>query len=87
LKQVEDTAIAKSTLYRWVKDTILTTDFFTADYTTLQRKSQQFDHILQIIRLSIIIDEVSLQRQLTIGLKTKNKFQCFSFDNKRFCQK
>lgn len=70
--------IAQSTLYRWVKDTILPTNISTADYTTLQRKSQRFDHILQIIRLSTIIDEVSLQRRLMILAKLHEQFNQYS---------
>lgn len=70
--------IAQSTLYRWEKDTILTTNISTADYTTLQRKSQRFDHILQIIRLSTIIDEVPLQRRLMILAQLHEQFNQYS---------
>lgn len=70
--------IAQSTLYRWKKDTILTANISTADYTTLQRKSQRFDHILQIIRLSTIIDEVPLQRRLMILVQLHEQFNQYS---------
>lgn len=70
--------IAQSTLYRWEKDTILTANISTADYTTLQRKSQRFDHILQIIRLSTIIDEVPLQRRLIILVQLHEQFNQYS---------
>lgn len=70
--------IAQSTLYRWEKDTILTANISTADYTTLQRKSQRFDHILQIICLSTIIDEVPLQRRLMILVQLHEQFNQYS---------
>lgn len=53
--------IASSTLYRWVKEYGQTdTDVSIVNYTTLQQKNQQLDHILQIIRLSSVIEEITL---------------------------
>ena len=48
--------IAQSTLYRWTRDAELANGSPSPDYTTLQRKSQRLEHILQIIRLSAIIE-------------------------------
>lgn len=36
------------------------------DYITLQRQNNRFEHILQIIRLSSIIEETPLQKHLEI---------------------
>lgn len=71
--------IAKSTLYRWMKECGQTdTDFSITDYTTLQRKSQRLDHILQIIHLSGIIDEVPLQKRLAILAQLYEQFEQYS---------
>ena len=68
--------IAKSTLYRWMKECgQVDTDISIADYTTLQRKSQRLEHVLQIIRLSAIIEEVPLQKRLTILARLHEQFE------------
>ncbi len=70
--------VAQSTLYRWMKDAAPEAEFSTADYTTLQRKNQRLDHILQIIRLSAIIEEVPLQKRLEILAQLHEQFEQFS---------
>lgn len=72
-------SVAQSTLYRWIKEYGQTNaDFFIADYTTLQRKNQRLDHILQIIRLSAIIEEIPLQKRLAILAQLHEKFEQYS---------
>ncbi len=71
--------IAKSTLYRWMKECgQVDTDISIADYTTLQRKSQRLEHVLQIIRLSAIIEEVPLQKRLTILARLHEQFEQYN---------
>lgn len=71
--------VAQSTLYRWGKEYGQTDSNLSApDYTTLQRKGQRFDHILQIIRLSGIMEEVSLQKRLTILARLHEQFERYS---------
>ncbi len=70
--------VVQSTLYRWMRDAVPTTDLSIIDYTTLQRKSQQLNHILQIIRLSTIIEEVPLQRRLAILARVHEQFDQYS---------
>lgn len=71
--------IAPSTLYRWMKEYRQTdTDFSIADYTTLRRKNQRLDHILQIVRLSAIIEEVPLQKRLAILTQLHERFEQYS---------
>ena len=54
------------------------TDFSLPDYTTLQRKIQRLYHILQIIRLSGIIEEVPLQKRLAILVRLHEQFEQYS---------
>lgn len=71
--------VAQSTIYRWIKEHEQTdSDLSIADYTTLQRKSQRLEHILQIIRLSAIIEEVPLQRRLMILDRLHEQFEQYS---------
>ncbi len=71
--------IAKSTLYRWMKECGQTdTDFLDTNYTTLLRKSQRLEHILQILRLSGIIEEVPLQKRLAILARLYEQFEQYS---------
>ena len=70
---------APSTLYRWMKECgQVDDDFSIPNYTTLQRKSQRLEHILQIIHLSGIIEEVSLQKRLTILARLHEQFEQYS---------
>ena len=71
--------IAQSMLYRWMKEYGQPdTDFSIADYTTLQRKNQRLEHILQIIRLSDIVEEVPQQKRLAILAQLHEQFEHYS---------
>ena len=71
--------IVQTTIYRWMKECgQADVDFSITDYTTLQRKNQQLEHILQIIRLSGIIEEVPLQKRLVILARLHEKFEQYS---------
>lgn len=71
--------VAQSTLYRWMKECGKTdTGFSITDHTTLQRKNQRLDHILQIIRLSAIVEEVPLQKRLEILARLHEQFEQYS---------
>lgn len=54
------------------------TDFSITNYTTFQRKVQRLEHILQIISLFGIIEEVPLQKWLTILAWLYERFEQFS---------
>ncbi|WP_288859356.1 IS3 family transposase [uncultured Flavonifractor sp.] len=71
--------IVQTTIYRWMKECgQADVDFSITDYTTLQRKNQQLEHILQIIRLSGIIEEVPLQKRLVILARLHEQFEQYS---------
>lgn len=75
-------SIARSTLYRWIKDySNIGTEqesFTLADFETLKRKLTRANHLLQIIRLSNIIEQVDLQTKLTILTKIYEQNEEFS---------
>jgi len=48
------------------------------DYITLQRQDNRFEHILQIIRLSAIIENVPLQKRLEILARLYEQFEQYS---------
>lgn len=56
--------IAVSTIYRWLKDYEDETP--APHYAALLRKKEHLEHVLEVIRLSGLIDEVSLRRRLDI---------------------
>ena len=59
--------VAKSTLYRWMQEIHLTENESTAvDYPALQRQNDRLGHLLQIIRLSNLIDKTPLYKRLEI---------------------
>lgn len=71
--------VAQSTLYRWIKDLELTSgDFSVTDYNTLQRQHDRVNRILQVIRRSYIIDEVPLQKRLSILARLHEQFEQYS---------
>lgn len=71
--------VAQSTLYCWIKDLeLISGDFSVTDYNTLQRQHDRVNHILQVIRLSSIIDEVPLQRRLSILARLHEQFEQYS---------
>ena len=56
--------IAVSTIYRWLKD--CAEEIPHPHYSALLRKKEHLEHVLEVIRLSGLIDEVSLRRRLDI---------------------
>lgn len=70
--------VAPSTLYRWLSDVGPANSSLAPDYTTLQHKCQRLDHILQIIRLSGIVEEVLLQKRLAILAQLHEQFAQYS---------
>lgn len=56
--------IAVSTIYRWLKD--CAEEIPNPHYSALLRKKEHLEHVLEVIRLSGLIDEVSLRRRLDI---------------------
>lgn len=71
--------VAKSTLYRWMQEIHLTEDESTAvDYPALQWQNARLGHLLQIIRLSKLIDEVPLRKRLEILARLHEQFAQYS---------
>lgn len=71
--------ISLNTLYRWRKEYQQAEDQATAkDYPTLYRRYERQDHILQIIRLSNIIDDVPRRKRLEILAKLHEQFEQYS---------
>ena len=71
--------IAKSTLYRWIWEVhIPEGEKHAADYLTLQRQSARLGHLLQIIRLSNLIDETPLRKRLEILARLHEQFTQYS---------
>lgn len=56
--------VAISTIYRWLKDYKDETP--VPHYAALLRKKEHLEHVLEVIRLSGLIDEVPLRRRLDI---------------------
>ena len=56
--------IAISTIYRWLKD--YEDEIPIPNYATLLRKKEHLEHVLEVIRLSSLIDEVPLRKRLDI---------------------
>ena len=71
--------ISLNTLYRWRKEYQQAGDQTTTkDYPTLYRQYERQDHILQIIRLSNIIDDVPRRKRLEILAKLHEQFEQYS---------
>ncbi len=71
--------VSLNTLYRWMEDfEPADGKLSTTDYTTLQRQNNRFEHILQIIRLSAIIENVPLQKRLEILARLHEQFEQYS---------
>lgn len=71
--------VAKSTLYRWMREIHLTEDESTAvDYSVLQRQNARLGHLLQIIRLSNLIEEAPLRKRLEILARLHEQFAQYS---------
>lgn len=71
--------ISLNTLYRWRKEYQQAEDQVTTkDYPTLYRQYERQDHILQIIRLSNIIDDVPRHKRLEILARLHEQFEQYS---------
>ena len=71
--------ISLNTLYRWRKEYQQAADqTATKDYPTLYRQCERQDHILQIIRLSNIIDDVPRRKRLEILARLHKQFEQYS---------
>ena len=71
--------ISLNTLYRWRKEYQQAGDQTTTkDYPTLYRQYERQDHILQIIRLSNIIDDVPRRKRLEILARLHKQFEQYS---------
>lgn len=71
--------LAQSTLYRWCREYDLTENQSTVkDCTAIRRQCERVEHILQIIRLSNIIEEVPRRKRLEILAKLHEQFDQYS---------
>lgn len=71
--------LAQSTLYRWCREYDPTENQSTVkDCTTIRRQCERLEHILQIIRLSNIIEEVPRRKRLEILSKLHEQFEQYS---------
>ena len=71
--------ISLNTLYRWRNEYQQEEDqSATKDYSTLCHQHKRQDHILQIIRLSNIIDDVPRRKRLEILAKLHEEFEQYS---------
>jgi len=71
--------LAQSTLYRWCREYDLTESQSTVkDCTAIRRQCERLEHILQIIRLSNIIEEVPRRKRLEILAKLHEQFEQYS---------
>lgn len=71
--------ISLNTLYRWRKEYQWTGEQNdTKDYSTRCRQYERQDHVLQIIRLSNIIDDVPRRKRLEILARLHEQFEQYS---------
>ena len=71
--------ISLNTLYRWRKKYQQADDSGTIkDYSTLSRQHERQSHVLQIIQLSNIIDDVPRRKRLEILAKLHEEFEQYS---------
>lgn len=71
--------ISLNTLYRWRKEYQRAGELnITKDYSTLCRQYERQNHILQIIRLSNIIDDVPRRKRLEILARLHEQFEQYS---------
>ncbi len=71
--------LPQSTLYRWCREYDPTGDRSTVkDCTAMRRQCERLEHILQIIRLSRIIEEVPRRKRLEILAKLHEQFEQYS---------
>ena len=60
----QSNGIAVSTIYRWIKE--YKDEISIPNYSALLHKKERLEHMLDVIRLSGLIDEVPLRRRLDI---------------------
>ena len=71
--------LAQSTIYRWCREYDHTGDQSTVkDCTAIRRQCERMEHILQIIRLSNIIEGVPRRKRLEILAKLHEQFEQYS---------
>lgn len=74
--------IARSTLYRWIAEyqTIAQGDdhYSLSEFNTIIRQKERAEHLLEIIRLSNIINDVPRQKRLEILADLYDKFDKYS---------
>lgn len=71
--------ISLNTLYRWRKEYQQADDSGTIkDYSTLNHQHERQSHVLQIIRLSNIIDDVPRRKHLEILARLHEQFEQYS---------
>lgn len=70
--------VAQSTIYRWLKESPPTGNQAVLDYNTLLRQHTRCEHILQIIHLTGIIDDVPLRKRLEILARLHEQFKQYS---------
>lgn len=77
----EEYVISKGTIYRWLRDyssDVPGNGVTPAGYRALSKKSLRLEHLLQIIRLSNIIDNVPLRKRLEILAEIYEQSDLFS---------
>lgn len=71
--------ISQSTLYRWIKKYVpMDQGKGIINQNMFQRQYERLEHILQIIRLSGLIDQASRQKRLEILAKLHEQFEQYS---------
>lgn len=71
--------ISQSTLYRWVKEYVpIDSEKEIINPNMLQRQYERLEHILQIIRLSGLVDQVPRQKRLEILARLHEQFEQYS---------
>lgn len=71
--------VAQSTLYRWLREADTDAEGHTlADYKTLEKENARLSHLLQIVRLSGVIQSVPRQKRLEIMAGLYSKFDQYS---------
>lgn len=71
--------ISRSTLYRWAKEYVPTGQGEEViNLNMLQRRYERLEHILQIIRLSGLVDQAPRQKRLEILARLHEQFEQYS---------
>lgn len=82
IQTAEKYNVAISSVARWINDyTIrgsLEESFTLSEFKTLQRKYERIQHLLEIIKLTKLLDEMELQRRLRILANLYEKTELYS---------